>query len=103
MIVETNKEAFKKYQNKPHADWTYLLMKVRTSMRTSERTNKQMNNGQTNEKAISVMFLCEKEQQNMWKSPQKICRNGDFQHISGIFGQKNFFSKIRLGYVFIVP
>ena len=25
--------------NKPHADWTYLIMKVQTSVRRNERTN----------------------------------------------------------------
>jgi len=34
-------------KNKPHADWTYLIMEVRTnkwaSARTSERTNEQTN------------------------------------------------------------
>ena len=29
----------------------------------------------------------------------KIYKIGDLQHVSGIFGQKKFFSKIRLGYV----
>ena len=51
---------------------------------TNERANERRNEG-TNEKAISLMFLCEKKQRNMWKSPKKICRNGDFRYISGIF------------------
>ena len=29
----------------------------------------------------------------------KICKNGDFRHISGIFGRKKNFSKIRLGHI----
>ena len=29
----------------------------------------------------------------------KICKNGDFRHISGIFGRKKFFSKIGLGHI----
>ena len=49
-------------KNKPHADWTYLIVKVRTSVRTNERTN---------EKAISVMFLCEKEKRNMLKKSKE--------------------------------
>ena len=30
---------------------------------------------------------------------KKICRNGDFQHISNIFGGKKMFSKIGLGHI----
>ena len=33
------------------------------------------------------------------KSLMKISKNGDFWHISGIFGRKKFFSKIGLGHV----
>ena len=33
------------------------------------------------------------------KSPNIIFKNGDFRHISGIFGRKKNFSKIGLGYV----
>ena len=33
----------------------------------------------------------------------KICKNGDFQHISGIFGRKKLFSRIGLGHVLIIP
>ena len=33
------------------------------------------------------------------KNPNKICKNGDFRHISGIFGWKKFFLIIRLGHV----
>ena len=28
----------------------------------------------------------------------KICKNGDFRHISGIFGRKKLFSKIEIGH-----
>ena len=49
--------------NKPHADWTYLIMKVRKSART---------NGQTKEKVISLMFLCEKKTTKyMWKKSKE--------------------------------
>ena len=30
-----------KTSNKPHADWTYLIMKVQTSVPTNERTNER--------------------------------------------------------------
>ena len=47
---------------------------------------------------LYIMFLCGK-QRNQGKSPIKICKNSDFRHISGIFGRKKIFSKIRLGHV----
>ena len=32
----------------------------------------------------------------------KICKNGYFRHISGIFARKEFFSKIGLGHVLTI-
>ena len=83
--------------NKPHADWTYLIMKVRTSVRTNEWTNEQTNK-RTNErtkKRYQYCFCAKKNNEICGKSPKKICRNSDFQHISG----KVFFSEIGLGHV----
>ena len=40
------------------------------------------------------MFLCEKNNEICRKSPKKICRNGDFRHISAFSAGKKFFSKI---------
>ena len=44
--------------------------------------------------AINNVFVWKNNE--IWrKNPNKICKNGDFRHISGIFGRKNFFSKNR--------
>ena len=65
ILVDHGQWILKKKKNKPHADWTYLLMKVRKSAENehvSERTNER-----TNVKKISLKLLCEKEQRNKWK------------------------------------
>ena len=61
-------------------------MKVRTSARTNERTNEQT-------KSDITKVFCVKNNEICGKSPKKICRNGDFRHISGIFSRKKNFSR----------
>ena len=44
-----------------------------------------------------------KNKEILVKSLIKICKNGDFQHISNIFGRKKIFSKIGLSHVLGIP
>ena len=79
-------------KNKPHADWTYLLMKVWKSA-ANERVNDIRTNERTNVKTISLKLLCEKEQRNMWKKSKENLQKRRFP------AYFIFFSKIGLGHV----
>ena len=43
----------------------------------------------------SIMSLIEKNKEIGGKDPTKICKNGDFRQIFGIFGRKKIFFKNR--------
>ena len=79
-------------KNKPHADWTYLLMKVRKSAannHVNERTNER-----TNVKTISLKLLCEKEQRNKWKKSKENLQERRFPAYFRHFRpEKNFYHK----------
>ena len=90
--------------------WTYLMINNRREIEKEvkqatcwldlpgiESTNKRANeltNDRTNEKAITLMFLCEKKQRNMWKKSKENLQKRRFAaYFRHFWPEKNFSRK----------